>query len=75
MILSTAKPATVKPERRISSNGIKYRMEFKFPDGEWAFSSLTYPTFIAAVDSMNRMNKSDDELAGDWNIVEKAREA
>lgn len=76
MILSTAKQVTEEikiKERRISTNGKAYRIEFRLPGGDWFIHSNIYSTLELAMKNMQRMNDSDNELSGDWNVVEGAR--
>lgn len=73
MTTSTATPSTGSVERRISTNGKKYRLEFRVPNRtDWVYYEIIYNTFEDAKDSMERMNKSDNELGGEWNVVDGA---
>ena len=69
MTISDAKPVIEKAERRIATNGIKYRVEFRYSDKAWSTHSTLYNTLEEATACMERMNKSDEELGGEWSIL------
>ncbi len=68
MITSTAISISPKVERRVSTNGKCYRIEFKSYNN-WVFYNTIYNTLNDAIDNMNKMNEYDDKLDGEWSVI------
>ena len=71
MMKSDAKSSTTPVERRVATNGKKYRVEFKGINSAagWQHYGILYDTEKEAIDSMERMNKTDAELNGEWSVI------
>lgn len=68
---SNASPKLTPAIRRIATNGVRYRIEFKSESmKEWTACDTLYKTLEEAKKIMDILNESDSILAGEWNVVE-----